>query len=179
MALAAGDGGSGSGQGFPGALPWPAAGRREGAAMIAVILPVHNGERYLAEAIESVLQQTYRAFRIVVDDGSSDGSPAMSGHGEGFPGDLDQPAAFRRVGRAQRGARCRRRSRVDRLLDHDDLMLPARLERQLAFAAAHPGVAAFASLALYINESGTVIGQTVPAPIRSQQDLDRFLTTAS
>ena len=43
--------------------------------LISVIMAVYNGERYIAEAIESILGQTYRPIEIVVvDDGSTDGS---------------------------------------------------------------------------------------------------------
>jgi len=44
-------------------------------SLVSVVIPVHNGERYLAEAIESVLGQTHQPIEaIVVDDGSTDGS---------------------------------------------------------------------------------------------------------
>jgi glycosyltransferase involved in cell wall biosynthesis len=46
--------------------------------LVSVIIPVHNGERYLGEAIESVRRQTYWPFEIIaVDDGSTDGSAAL------------------------------------------------------------------------------------------------------
>ena len=48
---------------------------------VSVVIPVHDGERYLAEAIESVLGQTAPPLEtIVVDDGSTDASAAVAEH---------------------------------------------------------------------------------------------------
>ncbi|MDE6838166.1 MAG: glycosyltransferase, partial [Acutalibacter sp.] len=45
---------------------------------VSIVLPVYNGEAYLRQAIESVLAQTYENWELImVDDCSTDGSPAI------------------------------------------------------------------------------------------------------
>jgi glycosyltransferase involved in cell wall biosynthesis len=50
-----------------------------GSQRISVIVPVRDGERYLAEALESILRQSAPPFEvIVVDDGSTDATPTVA-----------------------------------------------------------------------------------------------------
>lgn len=96
-----------------------------------MIIPVHDSERYLAEALESVLAQTRPADEIiVVDDGSTDGSAAVV-QGFGAPVTLVRqanlgPAAARNCGVAQAHGNWLA------FLDADDVWLPDKLVRQLA-----------------------------------------------
>lgn len=49
--------------------------------LVSVVLPVYNGEKYLSESIESVLQQTYKNWELIlVDDGSTDKTAEIAKH---------------------------------------------------------------------------------------------------
>ncbi len=106
---------------------------------VSVIIPVYNGEAYLAEALDSILGQTRPPQEIiVVDDGSSDGTSAVA-QGFGPP--------VRTLHQENGGAPVARNTGVvaatgDFLsfLDSDDLWLPEKLERQLAAFAADPSL---------------------------------------
>ncbi|MEJ5358231.1 MAG: glycosyltransferase [Desulfobacterales bacterium] len=107
---------------------------------VAVILPTFNRAWCLAEAVESVLSQTYRDFElIVVDDGSSDGTAELLARYEG------RLRAIRRENRGVSAARnagvAASRSPLLAFLDSDDLWLPGKLARQVAFFEAHPEAA--------------------------------------
>jgi glycosyltransferase involved in cell wall biosynthesis len=107
------------------------------AHLISCIIPVFNGERYLAEALESIFKQTYRPIEIIVaDDGSTDGSAAVvTGYGSQICY-LKQsnagPATARNLGLSVA------RGDFVAFLDADDLWHPEKLERQAARFRARP-----------------------------------------
>ena len=96
------------------------------------MIPVHNGERYLAEAIASVLAQTAPPLEcIVVDDGSADASADIA-RGFGTAVTYLRQDPRRGVSCARNLGARRARGELVAFLDHDDVWLPAKLERQTA-----------------------------------------------
>ena len=109
--------------------------------LVSVIMPVHNGERYLTEAVESVLAQSHTAVElIVVDDGSTDRSAdIIRGFGPGvryvFQGNAGQSAARNRGVQLARGP-------LLAFLDDDDYWSPGKLALQVAALASDPSLEA-------------------------------------
>lgn len=136
-----------------------------GPPQVSVVIPVWNGERYLQQAIDSVLAQDFTDFElIIVDDGSTDGSGRIA---QGFVGDgrvkvLKQMnagvVAARNLGLNAARAEC------VAFLDADDVAEPARLSRQLAFLRAHPEVAVVGSHIAYFSDGqGRLRTQAFPS----------------
>jgi glycosyltransferase involved in cell wall biosynthesis len=139
-------------------------------------MPVYNGERWLREAIESVLDQTYRNFEfLIVDDGSTDGTPRILAE---YAARDDRIRVITQenkgVSRSLNEALPLARHDWIAHLDADDLALPNRLERQCDFIEQHPGVAVAACDADYIDERGTTVGRHVN-PFRSRAAVERWL----
>ena len=100
--------------------------------LISVVMPCYNAAPYVAEAIESVLRQTYGEVEIiVVDDGSTDGSVDIASDlASRFPGRI-HPLFTSRLGpypARNRGLRAARGEFVA-FLDADDWWLPETLEK--------------------------------------------------
>ena len=100
------------------------------APFVSVVLPVWNRERSVARAIESVLQQTYREFElIVVDDGSTDATRRVV---EGFGPQVRLLAQPHRGVYAARNLAVREaRGELIAFIDSDDAWLPERLASQV------------------------------------------------
>ena len=103
---------------------------------ISAIIVVYNGERYLAEAIESILAQTHPPSElIVVDDGSTDGTATIA---RGFAEVRYQYRPNGGIGAARNLGLELARGDFIAFLDADDLWMPEKLAQQAAAFAADP-----------------------------------------
>lgn len=106
--------------------------------MVSVILPTYNRGWIVQEAIDSVLDQDFADYElIVVDDGSDDDTPSiLAAYGRAIKV-LDQSnkgvSAARNSGIAAAGGQ------LVAFLDSDDLWLPGKLSAQVKFFEDHPG----------------------------------------
>jgi glycosyltransferase involved in cell wall biosynthesis len=119
----------------------------ESKSLVSVIIIFLNAERFIEEAIESVLQQTYTAWELLlVDDGSTDSSTQIARrYAERLPGRVHY---LEHDGHANLGMSASRnlgirhaRGEFIAFLDADDVWLPHKLEEQVAILNAHPQAA--------------------------------------
>ncbi|HEX9156410.1 MAG TPA: glycosyltransferase family A protein, partial [Syntrophales bacterium] len=107
---------------------------------VSVVIPVHNGEKYLSQAVESVLDQTHRDLELlVVDDGSTDSSAAIIRR-FALKDRRVRVLTQENLGVAAAGNRGLQEAGCEWVarLDADDVFLPGKLERQVGFLRRNP-----------------------------------------
>jgi glycosyltransferase involved in cell wall biosynthesis len=143
--------------------------------LVTIGLPVRGAESTLPAALASICAQSFRDWELlVVDDGSTDGTPEIvaelsrddgrirliaDGEQRGLPARLNQ---LLELARGQLFAR----------MDADDVAYPARLERQVAFLAGNPEVDLVGCSMLVFGEGGAPRGKR-PAPPSHQEIIAR------
>jgi glycosyltransferase involved in cell wall biosynthesis len=137
--------------------------------LVSVVVTVFNGERYIAEALQSALDQTYSELEvIIVDDGSTDATVEVA---RSFTDPrvriVRQPNGGTAAARG-RGAREAAGSLLS-YLDHDDLWYPHKLEVQVPLAL-DPAVGVVGCPLQYMGPSGRAIGIVTGEPTEGRQD---------
>jgi glycosyltransferase involved in cell wall biosynthesis len=133
--------------------------------LISVVVPAHNEERFLDQALASLAGQSFRAFEIIaVDNGSTDRTSAiLAGWANREPRlrtvRLDRPSLHESL---RQGVALARADVIARL-DSDDIAEPKRLERQYRFLLAHPQLGLLGSAATLIDARDRCIGRSVPS----------------
>jgi|694.fasta_scaffold05370_11 glycosyltransferase involved in cell wall biosynthesis len=111
--------------------------------ILTVVLCVYNAEKYLSEAIESILNQTYKNFDFfIVDDGSTDQSLDIikkyaNANSRIF---LHENVENKGVSYSRNYAISQCKTKYIALMDADDVSLPERIEKQINFLENHPNI---------------------------------------
>lgn len=127
---------------------------------VSVILPAYNCGRFLKEAVESVLHQTFSNFELIIlNDGSTDDTETIihlikdkrivyvkNDENKGLVYTLNRGIDLARGGYIAR-------------MDGDDICLPERFENQKTYLDQNKNTAAVASTIVFINENGTKTGE--------------------
>jgi glycosyltransferase involved in cell wall biosynthesis len=130
--------------------------------LVTVVVPVHNGERHLADTLESALAQTYgRLEVIVVDDGSTDGSASVAQR-------FDQVRLLTQTNQGVAAARnagvIRGRGSFIAFMDQDDLWMPDKISAQILALLGDPA----AGYALTLHRRFVTPGQVRPAWVQPE-----------
>ncbi|MBP6723305.1 MAG: glycosyltransferase [Halioglobus sp.] len=106
--------------------------------LVSVILPVYNGEQFLAEALDSVLAQTYPRIEVfVMDDGSSDDSGSIA---KRYPTTSYHKLAHQGVAAARNAGVRLSAGDILAFIDQDDLWTPDKTAEQLRYLQEHSTV---------------------------------------
>lgn len=134
------------------------------APLVSVIMPSYNSKKYIKKAIDSVLEQTYSNFELIIVDGNStDGTldildeykkqdrriKVIQDEGRGIGAALQlgcQIASGKFIAR----------------MDSDDIAINTRFEKQLKIFHSTPNLILVASPVIYINEDDSIVGYSFP-----------------
>ncbi len=134
--------------------------------LISVVLPVHNCEKYIKDAIQSILDQTYTNFELIILSSITSNEESLDiinsfadrriRHIRGIPQNL--PIALNRGIEESKGVYIAR-------MDADDISLPHRFERQVAYMQVHREIGICGTWA---KTFGTLEGHIIRHPIDSE-----------
>ncbi len=130
------------------------------APLVSVIIPIYNGERFLRQAVVSVLSQEYAPIEvIVVDDGSRDASATIA-RGFGPPVTCLSQANGGAASARNAGVEASRGELIA-FLDADDLWLPGKLHAQVDALSEDPELACVFGLVEHVSEGEEAAGLEV------------------
>jgi glycosyltransferase involved in cell wall biosynthesis len=144
---------------------------------VSVVMSVYNGERFLREAVESILSQTFRDFEfIIINDGSTDGTASILAEYErNDPRVQVYPQENRGlIESLNRGCGLARGKYIARM-DADDVALPDRLAQQVAFLEERPEIAVLGSAFDVVDACGRRL-TTVALPLtdRGMREVQKY-----
>lgn len=141
---------------------------------VSVIIPVYNGDRYIVQAVKSVLSQTYKNWEIIiVDDGSTDNTRQLL---EPYLNTIQYVYQENQGAAGARNRACQlAKGEFLAFLDSDDLFLPDKLAKQIAYFDANPALDMVQTGWFIMDETGENISEVKPWQQAPKLDLTSFI----
>ncbi|HLF70914.1 MAG TPA: glycosyltransferase family 2 protein [Dehalococcoidia bacterium] len=154
--------------------------QEEDSPYVSIGLPVYNGERYLAETIESVLRQTFLSFELIIcDNASTDGTRAIVERFAGRDGRVRYYRNEENLGAPRNYNRCfaLARGKYFKWIAADDLIDPDYLDYTVEALDATPSAVLAYTRGVGIDEEGRLLKRSKhPVPLHEQGSaLSRFV----
>jgi hypothetical protein len=148
-------------------------------APVCIGIPVYNGENYLTEAVQSVLDQTYTDLNLIIcDNGSTDGTQEICRDFAAKDTRIHYHRYEENIGAARNYDRVWHLSSGEyfKWLAHDDRILPEYIEKTAEVLALHPDVVLCNSIVEYIDKNGDHLGfyRSVIKDAAGKNTADRF-----
>jgi glycosyltransferase involved in cell wall biosynthesis len=137
---------------------------------VSVVLPVHNGERFIAPAVRSVLAQSFEDFELlIINDGSTDATAERVGQfSDPRIGVITNGTNAGIQKSLNLGLRRARGEYIARIDDDDAWIDPYKLKKQVDYLERHPDCALLGTGAIVVDESGRELHRFLnPADDRS------------
>jgi len=145
--------------------------------ILSIIMSVHNDERFVGEAVASVLGSSFTDLEfLVTDDGSTDGTPAILSQFNDERLTVIQHTKNQGLTSSLIEAIARSHGQYIARMDSDDVSLPSRFERQVAFLEEHPDYALVGCRYVLIDEEGHDLA-TVDLPETNAEITTQLLST--
>ncbi len=125
--------------------------------LVSVVMPVYNGEKYLREAIDSILNQAFKDFEfIIINDGSTDKSEEIIKSYNDNRIRLISQNNLKLIKSLNKGVKLAVGKYIARM-DADDISLPERLEKEVEFLNRNQDVCLVGTYSFVIGPDGKVI----------------------
>lgn len=150
------------------------------APLISVLMPAYNAQRYLRQAVDSVLAQTCRDFEfLIIDDGSTDDTPAiLAEYAAKDPRIRIKTSKNQGVSNALNEALKLAQGQYVARMDADDVSLPTRFEKQARFLTEHPDYVLVGSRCMLIDPDGYPICEKTDIAL-DHEEIDSLLLRMS
>lgn len=137
---------------------------------ISVLMTAYNAALFIREAIQSILNQTFSDFELIVyDDGSTDHTAAVVNEFNDRRIQLIHSEQNKGIAYARQATLNAARGKYVAILDSDDIAFPGRLEKQFAFLETHLDVVLCGGNAVVIDEDGNTTIKVLIPPYKPEE----------